>query len=113
YRRSHVLDPGIRFRFRASLLTFPFSSQLLLQSLQAFLNEINLMFGRLDALGRFLLKRMDDPNLIAELHSIDHPKRIAMKGESNLEYPGPQAVHGLRDVGLAALRGDRQSSETD
>ena len=71
------------------------------------------MFGRLDALGRFFLERMDDPNLIAELHSIHHAKRIATKREGNLEYPRTQAMHGLRDVGLAALRGDRQSGETD
>jgi hypothetical protein len=56
---------------------------------------------------------MDDPHLFPELHSIDHAKRIATKRQGNLEYPGAQSAHGLRDIGLAALRGDRQSGQTD
>ena len=68
---------------------------------------------RLDALGRFLLKRMHDPNVIAELDAKNHTKGIAPECQGDLEYACSEAVHGFRDVGLAAFCCDRQGSKTD
>ena len=53
------------------------------------------MFSRLDALGRFLLKRMHDPNLITELDGINHSKRITAKCQGDLEYAVPRPRIGF------------------
>ena len=68
------------------------------------------MFGRLDALRRFLLKRMDNPDVLAKLHGMNHPERIPLNGTAISIRPHP--VHRFRNVRLAALGGDRQGGKT-
>ncbi len=67
------------------LPAFRFSSRHLLQSLQTVLDQIDFTFRRLDALRRLLLERMDNPDILAKLHHIDHAKR-----QGNLEQPPRQ-----------------------
>jgi hypothetical protein len=86
---------------------------LLLQSLEPLPGEIDFVPRCLDALGRFLLKRVDDPERFAELHGIHDPKRIAPVRQGDLEYSRAKAVHRLGDIGLAALGGNRQCREAD
>ena len=68
---------------------------------------------RLDALCRLLPKRMNDPYVIANSNRVHHAERIALEQERNLEHPGAEPAHGLRNVGLPALGRDRQGGETD
>jgi hypothetical protein len=42
---------------------------------------------RLDALRRFLLERVHDPDFVGELHRINHAECIALERQRNLEYP--------------------------
>ena len=80
---------------------------------QPVLNQIDLALWRLDALRRFLLKRVDDPDFRRELHRVDHAVRIAPERQRNLEHARPHAVHGLGNIGLAALGRDRQGGKTN
>ena len=71
------------------------------------------MLWCLSALLRFFLERMDHPNVLADLHGVDHPLRITPKWQGNLEHARSHAVHGLSNVGLAALCRDRQGGKTN
>ena len=66
------------------------------------------MFWRLDALLGFLLKCMNDPEIIRKVDSVNDAKRIAPKRQGDFEDAGTQAVHGFRDVRLAAFGSDRE-----
>jgi hypothetical protein len=56
---------------------------------------------------------MDHPYVLGDLYGVNHAVRIAPKRQGNLENARSHAVHGLRNVGLAALCCDRQSGKTD
>jgi len=53
-------------------------SQHLFEPLDPLYNQIDFMLRGLDTARRFLLKRMDHPDGISELHGIDNPEGIAL-----------------------------------
>lgn len=61
------------------------------------------MFWRLDALFRFLLERMDDPDFIREMDRVNDAESIAPECQSYLEDARTEASQWLRDVCLATL----------
>jgi len=61
---------------------FAFHRNISFKSLQTVLDQIDFTFGRLDALRRFLLKRMDNPDVLAKLHGINNPERIPLNGRA-------------------------------
>jgi uncharacterized protein (DUF433 family) len=71
------------------------------------------MLGCLDALRRFLLKGMYYPQIKSELHGVNDAKRIASMGQCNFKDSGPQTLQRLNDVGLPALRCNRQGRQAD
>ena len=81
--------------------------------LQPTLNQIDFVLRGLDALRRFLLEGMNNPNLIANLHSIDDTKGIAAERQCDFKDAGAETFERLGNVGLAALCRDGQSVEAD
>jgi hypothetical protein len=74
--------------------------------------KIDLALRRLDALRRFPLERVDNPDFLGKLHRVDDAERIAPERQRNLEHPGRHPAHRFRNVGLAAFRRDRQRGQT-
>lgn len=72
------------------------------------MDQIDLVFRGLDALGRLLLKGVHDPDVVADLHGVDHPERIASVLEHDLHHAAVKALEWFGAVGLAALGGHRQ-----
>jgi hypothetical protein len=42
---------------------------------------------------------MDDPDIVCNLHNVNHPEGIAFQSQGDLEYAGSHTEHGLRDIG--------------
>jgi hypothetical protein len=53
---------------------------------------------------RFLLKRMNDPDVITDLHRIYNAKCIPAKWQCNFKNTAFEAFERLRIIGLPALR---------
>lgn len=64
-----------------------------------------------DALGRFLLERMNDPDIGPDLHCIDNAKRVPSMLEYNFEHPGIEALERPHVVGFAAFGRDGQCAQ--
>jgi len=62
---------------------------------------------------RFLLERMDDPDLIIDLHSVNHAKRVALERQRYFEHARPVTTQRLRQIGFAALGRNRQRGQAD
>ena len=61
----------------------------------------------------FLLKRMDHPKFVGDLHCIDDPVRIAPKCHCYFKNTGSQPVHRLRNIGLCPFGGNREGGKED
>jgi hypothetical protein len=61
------------------------------------------VLGGLDALRRFLLERMDDPDVIANLHGVNHAIGVTPECQGNLEYAGAETLQGFRYIGFTTL----------
>ena len=71
------------------------------------------MFRCLDAFRGFLLKRVDYPNVIRQLHRVDDTERITHERQRDFKYAGAEALQRFRDIRLATLRRDGQGCEAD
>jgi hypothetical protein len=64
------------------------------------------VFGRLDTLGGFFLKRVDDPDFVSELHGLHYAEGIALERHRDLKDAGPHTVQRLRDIRFGAFGGN-------
>ena len=71
------------------------------------MQQIYLALRRLNSWGRFLLKGVKYPNIRAEFHCIDDPKRVTAVTKDNLQHAGAKALQRLRVVRFSALGRDR------
>src|SRR3990167_10444446 len=71
------------------------------------------MLRRFNAMRRFFLERMDHPEVFADLHSVDHPERIAPKGQRDFKHARSKTLHRLGYSRLATLGGNAQCVEND
>src|ERR1051326_6953682 len=71
--------------------------------------QLYVALGCLDALGRFLLKRMEDIDDFSKAHRVDRPVSVAVEVVHDLKYPGPLAFPGFSRWMLAAELSDAQS----
>ena len=56
----------------------------------------------------FFLERMHHPDIVPELHHVDHPKGVAAIWQGHFENTGPQTLLWLDHIGLATFGGDRK-----
>jgi len=68
--------------------------QHLLEALQAISDQIDVVFRSLDSASRFLLKRMHDPNVIAELNCITARKASVRYRKAISKTPEPIPLSG-------------------
>ena len=71
------------------------------------------MCGSLDAPLGFLLKRVDDPDFLSDLDSVDDAESITPEGERDLKDAGAETVYRFRDIRFAAVRCDGKGREKD
>ena len=71
------------------------------------------MPGRLDPLLGFLLKCMDNPDVLVELHGVEQAECSSAERQRNLKHPRAHPVRGLGDVRLSAFRHDGQRRQAN
>jgi hypothetical protein len=71
------------------------------------------MLRGLDALGRFLLEGVKNPDFVANLRGVDDAKRVPTERQRNLKDAGANALERFGNVGLAVLCRNRQSGKAD
>ncbi len=71
------------------------------------------MLRRFDALGRFLLKGMHDPEIISKLYGVHDAKCIAAVGQCNLQNSRAKALERFGNIRFSALGRNGQSRQAD
>jgi hypothetical protein len=64
------------------------------------MNQVDIRLRRLDPERRFLLKCVNDPDLVANLQGIDHPKRVPLVPQRRFITPEPNPANGFATSGM-------------
>ncbi len=73
--------------------------------------QVDFPLWRFYALGRFLLERMNDPNIGPDLHRINNAKCVSAMLENNFEYTGVETLERFHVVGFATIGRDGESAQ--
>lgn len=74
------------------------------------MNQVNFGFRGFDAGLRFFLEGVQNPNLVADLHGVNHAVSVAAKPQRELEYAGAKPFERLGDIGMPAFGDDGKSA---